>query len=252
VVPKRGVLCLIGIDDTDNLESRGTGFRARDLGSRLGEAGLGVTRGITRHQLLVHPDIPYTSHNSAACLAVDVTAGGDLEPLIEFCRDYLLAESAPGADAGLCVARADAVDETVVRHGQDAKTVVLDQDRARDVARARGLHLEGLTGTRGGIIGALAAVGLRRAGHDGRFIWVRGVRELSGTARVGTLLATTGIDAIETRAGEPVPTDATICVDPWPRPVLRSHRAVLLARPTETNHVGYEWEILTRDEIRAF
>ena len=31
---------LIGIDDTDNLESRGTGFRARQLSARLDEAGL--------------------------------------------------------------------------------------------------------------------------------------------------------------------------------------------------------------------
>ena len=64
--------CLIGIDDTDNLESRGTGFRARQLGGRLAEAGLGKVRGITRHQLFVHPSIPYTSHNSSACLDVDL------------------------------------------------------------------------------------------------------------------------------------------------------------------------------------
>ena len=44
---------LIGIDDTDNLESRGTGYRARMLARHLGEAQLGTVTGITRHQLLV-------------------------------------------------------------------------------------------------------------------------------------------------------------------------------------------------------
>ena len=37
---------LIGIDDTDNLESRGTGFRARCLGAELTDAGLARVDGV--------------------------------------------------------------------------------------------------------------------------------------------------------------------------------------------------------------
>ena len=59
---------LIGIDDTDNLDTRGTGYRARTLAQGLVDAGLAAVHGITRHQLLVDPRIPYTSHNSSACL----------------------------------------------------------------------------------------------------------------------------------------------------------------------------------------
>ena len=66
---------LVGIDDTDNLESRGTGFRAREFGRQLMEEGLASVRGISRHQLYVHPDIPYTSHNSALCLDIDWNGG---------------------------------------------------------------------------------------------------------------------------------------------------------------------------------
>lgn len=62
---------LIGIDDTDNLESRGTGYRVRQLANWLSEKNLVVPLGITRHQLLVDPRIPYTSHNSSACLVVE-------------------------------------------------------------------------------------------------------------------------------------------------------------------------------------
>src|SRR5512145_2245003 len=94
--------CLIGIDDTDNLESRGTGFRARQLGARLSAAGLGRLRGITRHQLYVHPSIPYTSHNSSACLDVDL-ADDRYADARDFCREYLATESAAGSDAGLCL-----------------------------------------------------------------------------------------------------------------------------------------------------
>jgi hypothetical protein len=57
---------LIGIDDTDNLESRGTGYCVRQLANWLSEKNLVVPLGITRHQLLVDPRIPYTSHNSSA------------------------------------------------------------------------------------------------------------------------------------------------------------------------------------------
>ncbi len=49
---------LIGIDDTDNLESRGTGHRVRWLGDLLAREDLADIKGITRHQLLVDPRIP--------------------------------------------------------------------------------------------------------------------------------------------------------------------------------------------------
>ena len=52
---------LFGIDDTDNKFSRGTGFRARHLSSLINQELLGDVLSITRHQLYVHSDIPYTS-----------------------------------------------------------------------------------------------------------------------------------------------------------------------------------------------
>ena len=61
---------LLAIDDTDNLTSRGTGFLARQLALRMAEAGIAEVKAITRHQLLVDPRIPYTSHNSSACLVL--------------------------------------------------------------------------------------------------------------------------------------------------------------------------------------
>ena len=67
--PKGSSRILIGIDDTDDSESTGTGCLAQRLVGVLGEAGLGSAVGITRHQLLIDPRIPYTSHNSSACIA---------------------------------------------------------------------------------------------------------------------------------------------------------------------------------------
>ena len=242
---------LIGIDDTDNADSRGTGFRARQLGARLGEAGLATTLGITRHQLLVHPDIPYTSHNSSACLDVRL-ANGSWQALAEFCRDYLATESADGADAALCVAAWDAVGEAVMGFGRSAKERVLTREQASELAARAALHLQGVTGDHMGVIGALAAVGLRRSGHDGRFIWLQGVRELSGTATAARLLDTTGIEAVETVDGRAVPREAEVLVDPWPRPVLLGGRAVLLTQETQEKNAAYGWELLPKEAVRRY
>jgi hypothetical protein len=243
--------CLIAIDDTDNLESRGTGFRARQLGARLADAGLGRVRGITRHQLYVHPSIPYTSHNSSACLDVDLAAE-NLDAARGFCRDFLAAESADGSDAGLCLARFDDIDDALVQFGREAKQRIVTSERAHELAAARGVHLEGVTGERIGVIGALAAVGLRRGGRDGRFIWVEGVRELTGTWTAGDLVATTGIDSVESIDGEPLPARAAVTVDPWPRPVLLNGRAVLLAEPTGDDDGRSGWRILSKEAIRRY
>jgi hypothetical protein len=103
-----------------------------------------------------------------------------------------------------------------------------------------------------GMIGALSAVGLRKSGHDGRFIWLKGVRELSGTASAAHLLQATGIDAVETVDGAAIPKEAEIRVDPWPRPVLLNGRAVLLAQKKREDDAGNEWELLPKETIRRY
>ncbi len=243
--------CLIGIDDTDNPDTRGTGFRARQLGDRLAESGLAATRGITRHQLLVHPDIPYTSHNSSACLDVELDPAA-LSELIAFAREYLANESADGSDAGLCVSPFGGVSQAIIAFGGSAKREVLTLDQATDLAARDGVHLEGVTGDHMGMIGALSAVGLRRGGGDGRFIWLKGVRELYEPTTTARLLTTTGIESVETIDGRPVPPDARIRVDPWPRPVLLGDRAVLLAEESGSKNDNYDWEVLGKETIRRY
>jgi len=41
-------------------------------------------------------------------------------------------------------------------------------------------------------------------------------------------------------------------VDPWPRAVLIDGRAVLLVEKPENNNVGFDWQLLPREEIRRF
>ena len=46
----------VGIDDTDTLESRGTGRLARNIAAH-SQANITIF-GVTRHQLFVHPTYP--------------------------------------------------------------------------------------------------------------------------------------------------------------------------------------------------
>jgi hypothetical protein len=58
----------IGVDDTDIIGSPGTGKIARGLAEYLESLGFGYSRGVIRHQLLIDPRIPCTSHNSSKCV----------------------------------------------------------------------------------------------------------------------------------------------------------------------------------------
>jgi hypothetical protein len=75
-----------------------------------------------------------------------------------------------GSDPGLCVA--ENVPAEVIEFGRRCQRELVDQQTARALAAKHGIHLEGLGGTEGGIIGALAAAGLAVTEDDGRVIQI--------------------------------------------------------------------------------
>ena len=233
---------LIGIDDTDNLETRGTGHRVRQLAEWLAENNLAEPLGITRHQLLVDPRIPYTSHNSSACLSVEAD---DPESVWKASHKFLLLTSADGSDVGLCLAAWEVVDETVISFGRRAKLEVLTMPEAHETASRSRVRSEGLTGTGGGVIGALAGIGLHRDGNDGRFLWLPGLRELKGTYPVEEVIAKGHIERVCTLDHDDLALDAVVNVGDWVRPVLRNGRSTLYVE--EQNH---GWHILSKDHIK--
>lgn len=156
----------VGIDDTDVEGSRGTNQLARALIAALA-AEYRCLR-IVRHQLLDDPRVPCTTKNGSASIALESLGPRNLTQLAEKCRAFMLADFIEGSDPGLCVT--SSVPADVTEFGLRCQSELVSQAEAHEVARRHGIHLEGLGGTCGGVIGALAAVGLSATGDDGRVI----------------------------------------------------------------------------------
>ncbi len=219
----------IGLDDTDNKTSRGTGRLARMVAEAL--TGKFVVRGVTRHQLLVDPRVPYTSHNSCNVVHLQQNGNADLAALADAVQAVMLADYQPGSDPGLCVAQV--VTPAMSAFGQRAKQEVLFQAEAREIAEHAGCVLRGLGGTQDGIIGALAGVALASTGEDGRFVSVGRSRELSGVQPVQAILEH-GIAAVRTTDGELL-REGMVETGGKLRPALRGNEPVLVVRQQEGN-----------------
>lgn len=194
-------MIFIGIDDTDNAESRGTGRLAREIAGRLaGQYGL---IGVTRHQLLFDSRIPYTSHNSSAAICLENSlTDSELDGLQRQLSEWILADFQTGSDPGLCVV-SEPVPARVTAFGRLAQQAVVDQQQAREIAVQSRLLLQGLGGSQDGIIGALAAVGLAASGEDGRYLLVGQIREISGLVDIQQVLAS-GVSEVRTLEEKPV------------------------------------------------
>jgi len=194
---------LLSIDDTDTLDSRGTGRLARAIATLLGKEY--PVLGVTRHQLFVHESIPYTSHNSCAVIHIGPCANDQEKRIFSLACGHMEEDFVEGSDPGIAIADLAAVTPAVVTFGQNAKTMVIRQEQARTLARDSSIRLEGLGGSEDGVIGALAGIGLAATGNDGRFIQKGRIREITGPAPAEMLLGA-GIDLILSTEGVPVTT----------------------------------------------
>lgn len=243
---------LVSIDDTDNLESRGTGELASLIAADIENNGWGTSSFVTRHQLLVHPDIPYTSHNSAMCFSAEIDES-NLDRVIGHASAFLGRESAEGSDPGLCVAVLDRLDshDSLVAFGRQAKQSVLTKDEAYELARRTGVHLSEHGGTGQGVIGALAGAGLRLGGNDGRMKGGLQIPAGNGVISVTDLIGTfPEVDAVRTLDGEAVGSDDLVRIDEKAKTVLLDGLSVLLVIPSPDGSVA--WQTVHRKQLKRY
>ena len=120
-----------------------------------------------------------------------------------------------GADPGFCICNREQVNEDILRFGEEETKIVLQKQDAIDLARKNNLFLKEVGGSGDGIIGALAGVGLRRKGNSGRFIELRGIRNVHGLVSVGELEKCTGIDSVQDIQGNVLEKSEIIDSQDW-------------------------------------
>jgi len=242
---------LVCIDDTDNLESRGTGELASMLANQLEEQGWGQSSFVTRHQLLVHPDIPYTSHNSAMCFTAELD-DDCLDDFIDHAARFLEQEAAPGSDPGLCVAAASKLSdgEPLILFGRAAKERVLDKAAAYTLAGQLGLHLSEHGGSGQGVVGALAGVGLRLGGNDGRLKGRLSAGPAGARRSVADLRREPVVEAIRSLDGHLPEASELVELGEKVKTVLLNGRSVLLVEAT--GDAETPWRTCSRQQLRNY
>ncbi len=222
---------LICIDDTDNLDSIGTGQLLENLCAELEARGLLKGGYVTRHQLLIHEDIAYTSHNSSMCCAADTA---DASAVIEAAKAFLASNAAPGSDPGLCVLQLceDADFSPLTAFGRRAQTEVLRKADAYAAASAFPalLSLSEHGGTGDGVIGALAGVGLRLTGSDGRIKGKLRPQTAGEVLPAERFCAKYGVEQIVSESGEELSGGEQIRFCEPTKAVLLRHKVTLVVR----------------------
>lgn len=169
---RKSMRVYICVDDTDDLTKRtSTGKIADMIAKEIVKMGGTMDKGVTRHQLLLHDDIDYTSHNSSMCMVIDIE-GVEISQMQEAAVKVLKDNMAESSDPGLCLCRLDQLTEPeqLIAYGKRAQKEVIQKQEAYDLAaQIGGTVLEEYGGTGCGVIGALAGIGLRLSGCDGVF-----------------------------------------------------------------------------------
>lgn len=216
----------VSFDDTDCLGSdRGTGKLVRWFTERLPE---GCTSwGVVRQQLLVHPDVPFTSHNSSGCAILDVPDASYLALLAELGAAHIAEHFIEGSDPGLCITPENTDLSAIIAFARRAAIEVVTQDEARAIAKQAGVHLSGHGGTEDGVIGALAGVGLTAWGWSGRLVeFSAPLRDFPVVTSVGEVeSAGIMVVPVDRNVQAPKPTD-TLDTQGWLRPRLWGGRPV--------------------------
>lgn len=244
---------LVCIDDTDSIDSRGTGELAENIADNIESCGWGKTCAVTRHQLLLHKEIQYTSHNSSMCFSAEIQSE-HLQNIINYAGDYLKNESEPEADPGLCVVVVDDLrdDKSLIEFGYMAKRMILSKENAYDLAKELNIHLSEHGGSGLGVIGALAGAGLRLSGNDGWFKGAHKVKTSNSIIKVSELCSYKNIDRVKCIHGEYLENNEEVVIGKIVKTMLIDGQAVVLVDKVDIEGNGAKWKTCGKQQLREY
>lgn len=228
------------IDDTDTLDSIGTGTICEMIRDRLEDENIAKCSLVTRHQLLIHEDIPYTSHNSSMCFEGTI-ADACIEDVYRIAVEVVESNSAMEADPGICVA-ADICKtdrEKLIQFGDKALKQVLTKDMAYELAKETDVILSEHGGTGQGVIGAIAGVGLRMSGDNGELKGVLKKIRYSDFS-VEEVTGQFSVDSVETVDGCLLGPDEIVRIERQTKVLLKNNRYTLLVKEEGGKYVAMD------------
>jgi hypothetical protein len=224
---------VIGLDDTDAAGVPGTGTLARKLVERIESDGFGTSLGVTRHKLWDGHGVKATDTNVAYALALETER--DVLDVEDLAIDFVRSGAAREANPGVAVLSRHSDIPHANAFGFRAQTSLLNVGEAERYAAEANVLVRGLGGSRAGMIGALAAAGLRAVGRDGRFSELRGIRKLTGRVTAGEIRITTPIEHIIDEDGYELDRDDPIDTFDWIRPRVEEGAPILRVRRSPEN-----------------
>ncbi|WP_153916463.1 DNA-binding protein [Shewanella sp. TC10] len=265
---------LICIDDTDDIGTKGTGEIAEEIMHLLMSKAIDAqsdnqgkaevknnqpSAWVTRHQLFVHPDIPYTSHNSAMCFEVNTSLA--LAVIKDICVMHLKTECALAADPGLAIVEKSLLStnniQRLMTFGFETKQQVKTKPDAYELAADMGIDLSEHGGTGQGVIGAIAGIGLRLSGRDGR---VKGQLDIGLTESTPELTITvqqikklTGLDAVIELNGFLLKDHEVVHVSGKIKAVMQNHQFALLVYQHRDEVTGEpQWRNALKQQLKKY
>ncbi len=239
------------IDDTDNLDSIGTGEVLQNLSVYLAEKELCTAGFVTRHQLFLHEDIAYTSHNSSMCTSIE-TKRKNIPEIVRLSGRYLEENCAEGSDPGLCIMLYEDLMSTgeLLEYGKKAKTEVLQKKDAYDLAAKYPgiIFLSEHGGTGDGIIGALAGCALRIGGSDGGIKGKIKPADPEKIMKIRDFLSEYGLEGACDNEMVDVSLDDDMVCGEGTKAILKNNRPYLVVIRDEKNRA--KWRAMERKEIK--
>ena len=164
----------------------------------------------------------------------------------------MVAESAPAADPGIAILDVDSRYDVaaLMDYGRRAKVEVITKAAAYDLAEQLNIQLTEHGGTGQGVIGALAGLGLRLMGSDGRVkgqIKLGQFEDVSLELSVADILEQTGLDAVMSTDKYRLALDERVQLKGKVKAVYLDHQFVLLV-----HQEAEQWRNAGKQALQAY
>lgn len=246
----------ICVDDTDMPGTKGTGWMLEHICREMEADGMGNCTPISRHQLFVHPDVPFTSHNSSMCFEMDTVSGCSLDSLTRYLTKAVESRSVHGSDPGICITGPLSAPsrEQLIEFGRTAKKKICTKQEAYDLSRQLGIHLSEHGGTGDGVIGALAGAGLRMSGNDGRYRGWYHLGKPGDVFNADALCRHPFIDNLVLASGSPLSPETKVAIGAYETKTVRigSQRVLIAVRNEKINGSGVQYRTITKQEAKQY